>query len=235
MQLTEPDPSAASGPVPVPGSEFELECDQVIPAIGQSTGSHGPRGRSPASTFSRWGTLEADPVTYSHRSRGVFAGGDASDRPRGWPSAPSARGKEAAEIHSALHRRAATWREGREPVVNENPSIARSRQASPGAPGPRCPQLPTRAAREATSTRSSCGYDETAGARGGRPLPELRLSAASACQCVKACLAKAVDHSQKPETLRDPGRLGDPLPRLRALRPLRARERLPLPDEPERR
>ncbi len=35
MELREPDSSGRKRPVPVPGSEYEIEIDQLIPAIGQ--------------------------------------------------------------------------------------------------------------------------------------------------------------------------------------------------------
>src|SRR5213078_4742494 len=36
MQLGEPDASGRRRPIPIPGSEFVIECDTVIPAIGQA-------------------------------------------------------------------------------------------------------------------------------------------------------------------------------------------------------
>jgi len=36
MELGEPDSSGRRRPIPVPGSEYEIEIDQLIPAIGQS-------------------------------------------------------------------------------------------------------------------------------------------------------------------------------------------------------
>jgi NADPH-dependent glutamate synthase beta subunit-like oxidoreductase len=35
MELGEPDASGRRRPVPVPGSEYDLDIDQLIPAIGQ--------------------------------------------------------------------------------------------------------------------------------------------------------------------------------------------------------
>ena len=36
MELGEPDESGRRRPVPVAGSEFDIECDMIIPAIGQT-------------------------------------------------------------------------------------------------------------------------------------------------------------------------------------------------------
>ncbi|MBI5883575.1 MAG: FAD-dependent oxidoreductase [Elusimicrobia bacterium] len=74
MTLGEPDASGRARPVPVPGSEFEFQADHVICAIGQ-----GPafEGLDKGLAVSKWGTLQADPVTGAASRPGVFAGGDA--------------------------------------------------------------------------------------------------------------------------------------------------------------
>ena len=35
MELSEPDSSGRKRPIPIPGSEYDIEIDQLIPAIGQ--------------------------------------------------------------------------------------------------------------------------------------------------------------------------------------------------------
>ncbi|MBM3305932.1 MAG: FAD-binding protein [Candidatus Aminicenantes bacterium] len=74
MKLGEPDASGRARPVPIPGSEFELPFDTIIPAIGQQT-SLG--GLSEGMALTRQGNVIADPVTQLTRPDGVFAGGDA--------------------------------------------------------------------------------------------------------------------------------------------------------------
>ena len=39
MELGEPDPSGRRRPVPVAGSDFIMDCDWVVPAIGQTPDS----------------------------------------------------------------------------------------------------------------------------------------------------------------------------------------------------
>lgn len=75
MELTEPDSSGRRRPVPVPGSEFEIACDQIVPAIGQRPDLSALEEVDGLS-FSRFGTAEADAVTYATGRAGVFAGGD---------------------------------------------------------------------------------------------------------------------------------------------------------------
>jgi len=75
MELGEPDDSGRRRPVPVDGSEFELECDLVIVAVGA--------GANPLLTQSteelklnKWGYIQADPKTGKTSKKGVWAGGD---------------------------------------------------------------------------------------------------------------------------------------------------------------
>jgi glutamate synthase (NADPH/NADH) small chain len=75
MELGEPDESGRRSPVPVPGSEFELEVDTVIYALGTKA---NPiiASTTPGLKTNRWGYLEVDPETQETSIPGVFAGGD---------------------------------------------------------------------------------------------------------------------------------------------------------------
>lgn len=75
MELGEPDASGRRRPVPIEGSEFIIECDTVIPALGNRPNPLIPM-TTPALDTTRWGTLEADPDTLETTMKGVFAGGD---------------------------------------------------------------------------------------------------------------------------------------------------------------
>ena len=75
MELGEPDDSGRRRPVPVDGSDFELECDLVIVAVGA--------GANPLLTQStqglrlnKWGYIQADPKTGKTSKKSVWAGGD---------------------------------------------------------------------------------------------------------------------------------------------------------------
>ena len=75
MELGEPDESGRRSPVPVPGSEFEIEADSVIMALGTSPNpliSHTTSGLE----TNRRGCIVADEDGATTRP-GVFAGGDA--------------------------------------------------------------------------------------------------------------------------------------------------------------
>ncbi len=75
MELGEPDDSGRRRPVPVEGSEFIIECDTVIPALGNLPNPLIPM-TTPDLKTTRWGTLECDPDTLETSKKGVFAGGD---------------------------------------------------------------------------------------------------------------------------------------------------------------
>jgi heterodisulfide reductase subunit A-like polyferredoxin len=75
MELGEPDDSGRRRPVPIKGSEFVLDVDMIIPAIGQETDLKVMEGIQGLS-FTRYGTIDVDPLTFATGCPGVFAGGD---------------------------------------------------------------------------------------------------------------------------------------------------------------
>jgi NADPH-dependent glutamate synthase beta subunit-like oxidoreductase len=74
MELGQPDTSGRRRPVPQPGSEHIVECDEIIAAIGQSVNVLGIDGVGVK--MSPWGTLVVDQRTLETSLQGVFAGGD---------------------------------------------------------------------------------------------------------------------------------------------------------------
>lgn len=76
MELGEPDDSGRRRPVPIPGSEFILEVDKAIIAIGQSP---NPLIRSTTDGLEtqKWGGIIINEETGMTSLPGVFAGGDA--------------------------------------------------------------------------------------------------------------------------------------------------------------
>jgi NADH-quinone oxidoreductase subunit F len=75
MELSQFDKSGRRRPVPVEGSEFELEVDTLIPAIGQEPDLAFMSGKTDLQV-SKWKTLEVDPDTMATNLPGIFAGGD---------------------------------------------------------------------------------------------------------------------------------------------------------------
>ena len=75
MHLGEPDESGRRRPEPIPGSEFELEVDAVVVAIGNSPNPLIP-STTPDIQTTRRGTIVADEATGATTMPGVYAGGD---------------------------------------------------------------------------------------------------------------------------------------------------------------
>jgi len=77
MELGEPDAGGRRRPVPIEDSEFNMEFDTLITAIGQAPQiSEDFRLR-----LGRGSTIQVDPVTLTTNRMGVFAGGDAVTGP----------------------------------------------------------------------------------------------------------------------------------------------------------
>ncbi|HLZ63351.1 MAG TPA: FAD-dependent oxidoreductase [Ktedonosporobacter sp.] len=72
----EPDASGRRRPVPIPGSEFVVKCDTIIPAIGQKVDTSVLDEKS-GTKWTKWKTIQTNPYNFMSDRKGVFAGGDA--------------------------------------------------------------------------------------------------------------------------------------------------------------
>jgi len=72
MELGKPDDSGRRRPVPIAGSEFIVECDMVLPAIGQRASIESATGLE----ITSWNTVKFDAVTLATSAADVFSGGD---------------------------------------------------------------------------------------------------------------------------------------------------------------
>lgn len=75
MELGEPDASGRRRPVPMNGSEFRLDCDLVIVAVGSGANPLLTQS-TPDLIINKWGYIVADPETGKTRKRAVWSGGD---------------------------------------------------------------------------------------------------------------------------------------------------------------
>jgi glutamate synthase (NADPH/NADH) small chain len=100
-ELGEPDDSGRRRPIPIEGSEFTVEADTVIlalgywpdPLIGETT---------PDLETHKWGLIVVDPETGITSREGIFAGGDAVTGPDMVVTAMTAGRRAAAAIHEFL-------------------------------------------------------------------------------------------------------------------------------------
>ncbi|MGD8504363.1 MAG: NAD(P)-binding protein [Syntrophobacterales bacterium] len=193
MELGEPDDSGRRRPIPIDGSEFVLDVEMIIPAIGQQPDA-SYLTEVTGIELSHRSTIMVDPVTYATGREGVFAGGDAHTGP--WVAIGAvAHGREAAiSIHRYLQGE--DLRAGREPAevsqeyfmpIPEN-IVLQSR-----------PEMPKAAMveRRTSFTEVELGLTEEQ----ARADAERCLNCMICCechQCVEACLAEAVVHDQHP-------------------------------------
>lgn len=191
MQLGEPDSSGRRRPEPIPGSEFEIEVDSVIPAIGQES-DWACLTPECACELSSWGTMKVDPLTLQSNDPDIFAGGDAVTGPKTVVEA-IATGKEAA-ISIDRFLRGMDLREGRQKEWKAVESVGT--EGYDTIPRARMPRL-------SPDVRLR-GFDEV---QLGLSEEQVRAEAerclscgvCSECyQCVTACPAGAVIHDQKP-------------------------------------
>lgn len=80
MELGEPDSSGRRRPVPVPGSEFIIETDIVIPAIGQAVDLSFLDDKLGVEK-TRWNTVLVDQDTFETSHPGIFSAGDCETGP----------------------------------------------------------------------------------------------------------------------------------------------------------
>ncbi|CAG1066812.1 glutamate synthase (NADPH/NADH) small chain [uncultured bacterium] len=75
MELGAPDESGRRRPVEMKGSEFTIECDVAIVAIGNGANPLIPQ-TTPDIKVNKWGNITVDPDTGRTSKQGVFSGGD---------------------------------------------------------------------------------------------------------------------------------------------------------------
>jgi NADPH-dependent glutamate synthase beta subunit-like oxidoreductase/coenzyme F420-reducing hydrogenase delta subunit len=116
MELGEPDASGRHQPVPIKDSEFNVELDTLIVAIGQAPQTPGDfRVR-----MGRGSTIQVDPVTLITDRAGVFAGGDAVTGPATVVEALAAGRLAASRIDDYLqHRYPLGGKETRESLAGD--------------------------------------------------------------------------------------------------------------------
>jgi len=97
MRLGEPDASGRRRPIPIEGSEFLIDVDTVVVAIGQRPNAPSVRGLA----VTKRGTIVVDEEGKTS-VRGVFAGGDVTTGAATVISAMSAGKRAALAIHKYL-------------------------------------------------------------------------------------------------------------------------------------
>ena len=190
MKLGEPDASGRRRPIPVEGSEFMMEVDMVIPAIGQSPNAEFI-GEKVGLKRARNGTLNVDHITLETGIAGVFAGGDAVTGPASAVEALAAGRKAAISIDRYLSGE--ELRKDREDEWIKPKELAVTTKGVEKKPRVRMPTLDV-SGRGRNFTEVDKGFSQE------EAISEAKrcLSCAGCCECmscVTACEAKAIDHS----------------------------------------
>jgi len=101
IRLGEPDKDGRRRPIPIEGTEFDVDIDLLIPAVSQSPDiSFLPE--EIGLEISKWDRLSINPETFETNVRGIFAGGDFVTGPRDVIRVIADGRKAALSIHSYL-------------------------------------------------------------------------------------------------------------------------------------
>jgi heterodisulfide reductase subunit A len=190
MKLGEPDASGRRRPIPIKDSEFTMNVDNVIIAIGQIV----DREMLPKELgYTDLGTLKVDPVTLQTHIDGVFAGGDVVSGPADVVVAVAA-GKEAA-ISIDRYLSGVSLTEGRQTTLKKVEEISKegvkpkARAAMP---------LLQVSERKGSFAEVEQGFDDNTAIEEAKRC--LNCGVCSEClECVKVCEQKAINHDMQEE------------------------------------
>jgi heterodisulfide reductase subunit A len=205
-QLGEPDKSGRRRPEPIPGSEFVVDCDAVIPAIGQRVDLSWAQAACTLECSPR-NLIVVDPASMQTTIPHVFAAGDAVSGPATVVEALAAGHRAAVGIARFLAN-------GRQAEKAPGTRVAADLPASPETPEDAChwADIPVDCAprkreqlthldetlRIASFEEESVGLTEDQARREAARC--LNCGVCCECmECVKACEAKAIDHTMQPE------------------------------------
>jgi len=104
MELGEPDESGRRRPIPIPNSEFVIDADTVIVAIGNSPNPIVTQ-TTPGLELTKWGTIVVDEETGRTSRPRIFAGGDIVTGAATVISAMGAGKRAARSIHEFLSKK----------------------------------------------------------------------------------------------------------------------------------
>jgi heterodisulfide reductase subunit A len=194
-ELGPADESGRRRPIPVEGSEFVVECDMIIPAIGQRAETE-PIVREKNIDLTAWGTFKVDHLTMQTSEAGVFAAGDAVTGPATVIEAVAAGHKVVKAIERYLNKEMEKYDEEREekkaPVEKNYAPVPEDalivERAKPGF-------LDVKA-RENSYKEVDLGLDETSALSEA----EKCINCSGCCECKRCesvCKPEAIDHSME--------------------------------------
>lgn len=198
-ELGEPDASGRRRPVPVEGSEFVIDCDVVIPAIGQQADLECIQ-ESQELEISRRGTMNVNPYTMQTGLPHIFASGDAVTGPATVIEAVASAHKavEAMDRYlrgEDLEALARELAEAEPPGRDWSPIPGKMERKS----RPKVKHLEAEKRRSSFEEVEPAFSEEEARAEAERCL---NCGVCSECMaCLQACKAQAIDHSMQDEVV----------------------------------
>jgi len=198
-ELGEPDASGRRRPVPIEGSEFVIDCDAIIPAIGQRPDMGWAKDEDTLLT-TNWDTFEVNPHTMQTTIPYVFASGDAVTGPATVIEAVSSGHKAVEAIHRFLNGEDLKQLAGER--ATQEPPGRDWRQIPKGLVKEKRPKIDHReaAGRAHSFEEVNLGFSEDVAKREAQRC--INCGICSECmECVKVCEAKAIDHHMEEEEL----------------------------------
>jgi heterodisulfide reductase subunit A-like polyferredoxin len=197
-QLGPPDDSGRRRPVMIPGSEFVMEADCIIPAIGQLVNSTLLQAAGFAS-FDKNGNIVNDSTRMVTEFPDIFAGGDAVSGPATLIEAVAAGNKAAVAIHNFLQ---GTELPLEPDLLPETPLAEIGFQGISAAPRSSMPVI------EMNQRRNSFDEVELGYSNEQAHQEALRCVDCSICSeckaCEAACQSQAIRHYQRDELVEIP-------------------------------
>ncbi|WP_457552772.1 FAD-dependent oxidoreductase [Desulfobacula sp.] len=208
-ELGEMDASGRRRPVNIPGSEFVIECDTIIPAIGQRTDLSWTDSM-PGLEITKYNRIKVNITTLQTSLEAVFAGGDMVTGPASVIEAIAQGRKAAMGIDNFINK---VETDGTE-INQDGDGIDQDKEATQEGILENYSDIPLNTAiqervcvQSVDSEKRVCSFEEVeATLTEDQAIKEAQrcLNCGICCECmecVSACEAKAIDHSMKEETI----------------------------------
>lgn len=199
-ELGPPDASGRRRPVPVKGSEYELPCDAIIPAIGQKVDMMWA-AKEPGLTLTARHTIKVHPETMQTSLPHIFSAGDAVTGPATVVDAIATGHKAVAAIERFIE-------DGAVDTILEAP-ISQASLSDQWRPiSPKIDSINRVQAMQLPPADRVTGFDEVDlgfSERAARSEADRCLDCGGCCECklcVDVCEAKAINHDMS-ETLEE--------------------------------
>lgn len=196
MELGAPDASDRRRPKPVKGSEFTVDVDNVIIAVGQGVDKAMlPEGLD----YTNRGTLAVDPVTLQTNITSVFAGGDVVSGPADVIAAIVAGKRAACSIDAYLKGEEVSIEEGGKVQKLSEEEVARIKERFASRNRVKLSKLEAKT-RVSSFEEVEWAYSlDEAQDEAGRCLASLIEGCFECGECMEVCQPKAIDFDQHDE------------------------------------